>query len=142
MTFTVTPLPASLSEQPDALVRTDSEGGAPLRCCLRDSRPGERIALVRVTPPGPVGPYAESGPVFLHADGCAGPETDGYPDEFRARPQVFRTYGHDGTIRGGQLVQPGDDQDAVAERLLADEAVAFVQTRNVVHGCYMLTLGR
>lgn len=139
MTFTVIPLPASLADHAD-VVRVDAEGGAPLRCCLRDSRPGERIALVLVTPPGPTGAYAESGPVYLHADGCDGPADSGYPEEFRARPQVFRAYGHDGTILGGELVRPGDDQDAVAERLLADEAVAFVQTRNVVHGCYMLTL--
>lgn len=141
MTFTVTPLPASLADHA-GVVRVDTEGGAPLRCCLRDSRPGERIALVSVTPPGPSGPYAETGPVFLHADGCEGPAGTGYPDEFRARPQVFRAYGHDGTILGGELVRPEDDQDAVAERLLADESVAFVQTRNVVHGCYMLTLSR
>ena len=142
MSFTVTPLPASLADQPGAVVSTDNDGGAPLRCCLRDSRPGERIALVRVSPPGPSGPYAESGPVFLHADGCAGPESAGYPDEFRTRLQVFRCYGHDGTILGGELVRPEDDQDATAERLLSDEAVAFVQTRNVVHGCYMLTMSR
>src|SRR3954468_7748457 len=39
----------------DARIRVDPEGGAPLRCCLRDSRPGERIALIAVTPAGPRG---------------------------------------------------------------------------------------
>lgn len=29
---------------------TDDEGGAPLRCCLRRSRAGERIALVSYAP--------------------------------------------------------------------------------------------
>ena len=29
---------------------TDDEGGAPLRCCLRRSEPGERIALVSYAP--------------------------------------------------------------------------------------------
>lgn len=141
MTFTVTPLPASLAARAD-VVRVDTEGGAPLRCCLRDSRVGERIALVLVTPPGPAGAYAESGPVYLHADGCAGPSGTGYPEEFRARAQVFRAYGHDGTILGGELVGPEEDQDSVAERLLDDDRVAFVQTRNVLFGCYMLTLSR
>ncbi len=28
----------------------DEEGGAPLRCCLRRSAPGERIALVSYAP--------------------------------------------------------------------------------------------
>jgi len=54
MPITVHALPVALA---DGAERTwdDDEGGAPLRCCLRDSRPGERVALVSVTPPGPRG---------------------------------------------------------------------------------------
>jgi hypothetical protein len=120
----------------------DEDGGRPLRCCLRDSRPGERVALVSVTPDGPQGAYRETGPVFLHADGCAGPLDTGYPDEFRRRTQVFRAYDAAGAIVGGTVVEPGTGQEEAAARLLADPAVAFVQTRNVVHGCYMLTIRR
>ena len=136
------PLPASLAVH---ATRTfiDDEGGAPLGCCLRDSRAGERIALVAVTPEGPQGAYRETGPVFLHADGCAGPANPAsYPEEFRRRTQVFRAYGHDGAIVGGEVVQPGTGQEDVAARLLADPDVDFLQTRNVVHGCYMLTIRR
>jgi hypothetical protein len=119
---------------------TDDEGGAPLRCCLRDSRPGERIALVAATPDGPQGAYRETGPVFVHADGCSGPESAGYPEDWRRRTQVFRAYDHPGSIIGGEVVQPGTGQEEVAARLLAEPDVAFLQTRNVVHGCYMLTI--
>ena len=121
-------------------VSIDREGGAPHRCCLRDSRPGERILLASVTPPGPQGAYAESGPVFLHADPCGGPDRPGYPDEFRRRTQVFRAYSVDGRIVGGRVVQPGDDQEAVAEELLAEADVAYLHSRNVVHGCYMFAI--
>ena len=135
------PLPAALAV--DA-TRTwiDEDGGAPLRCCLRDSRPGERVALVAVTPEGPQGAYRETGPVFLHADACTGPADTGYPEEFRRRTQVFRAYDRAGVIVGGEVVQPGSGQEEVAARLLADPEVAFLQTRNVVHGCYMLTIRR
>jgi hypothetical protein len=135
------PLPASLAA--DA-TRTfdDPDGGRPLRCCLRDSRPGERLALVAVTPDGPQGAYRETGPVSLHADGCAGPADAGYPEDFRRRTLVFRAYDHTGAIVGGTVVQPGTGQEEAATRLLADADVAFVQTRNVVHGCYMLTIRR
>lgn len=136
------PLPASLAA---SATRTfvDDEGGAPLRCCLRDSRVGERISLVAVTPDGPQGAYRETGPVFLHADGCAGPADPGsYPEEFRRRTQVFRAYGHSGAIVGGEVVPPGTGQEEAAARLIADPDVAFLQTRNVVHGCYMLTIRR
>ena len=134
-------LPASLAAGAERIL-TDPDGGRPLRCCLRDSRPGERLALVAVTPEGPRGPYRETGPVFLHADGCAGPEGDGYPEDFRRRAQVFRTYDAHGDITGGEVVPAGRGQEEAARRLLDDPAVAFVQTRNVVHGCYMLTLHR
>jgi len=118
----------------------DDEGGAPLRCCLRDSRPGEETVLAAVTPPGPQGPYAESGPVFVHADDCPGPAQAGYPDEFRHRTQVFRAYSTDGRIVGGQVVAPNDDQEAVAESLLRTKGVTFLHSRNLVHGCYMFAI--
>jgi Protein of unknown function (DUF1203) len=141
MTITVEPLHVSLAGT-DARVSTDEGGGAPLRCCLRYSRPGELVALVSVTPPGPMGAYQETGPVFVHADGCPGPSSAGYPDAFRDRPQVFRAYNAHGSIVGGELVDAGTDQEAAAERLLADPAVAFLHTRNVVYGCYMLMIRR
>lgn len=140
-TLLIDPLPPEL---PATAWRTflDPDGGAPLRCCLRDSRPGERITLASVSPPGPTGAYAETGPVYLHADRCTGPAAAGYPNEFRSRPQVFRSYGQDGSLLGGELVEPGNGQEAVAERLLADPAVAFLHSRNVIHGCYLFAIRR
>jgi hypothetical protein len=135
------PLPAALAA---GATRTfvDEDGGAPLRCCLRDSRPGEHVALVPVTPEGPQGAYRETGPVFLHADGCAGPAEAGYPEEFRRRTQVFRAYDRAGAIVGGHVVPAGTGQEEAAAHLLADPDVAFLQTRNLIFGCYMLTIRR
>lgn len=138
----ITPLPPDLGVgAPSDAVRSDLDG-APLRCCLRDSRPGEEVALVSAAPPGPRGAYAESGPVFVHARACAGPERGGYPADWRGRRQVFRAYDDDGTIVGGEVVEPGDGQEEAAARLLAAPGVAFLHTRNVVHGCYMLRIDR
>jgi hypothetical protein len=139
MKLDVRPLPDTIPTS-EVEVSIDPEGGAPLRCCLRDSRPGERIALASVTPPGPQGAYAESGPVFLHADPCAGPDHAGYPDEFRRRIQVFRAYSADGRIVGGRVVRPEEDQEAVAEELLGEADVAHLHSRNLVHGCYMFAI--
>lgn len=130
------PLPGAVA------VVDDSDGGEALRCCLRDSRPGEQLVLISVAPPGPEGVYAERGPVFVHAEDCGGPAEPGYPLDWRRRNQVFRAYGQDGTIVGGELVMAGAGQEAVAERLLANPTVAFVQTRNVLYGCYMATIER
>lgn len=128
--------------------RADREGGAPLRCCLRDSRPGESIALISYAPVresvgGVAGPYDEVGPVFVHADECEGAmDQKRYPSNWAERPQVLRSYRSDGTIAGGVRLEPGADRDAAARELLADPDVAFVHSRNVIHGCYMLELCR
>jgi hypothetical protein len=87
---------------------------------------------VPVTPVGPQGAYRETGPVFLHADGCTGPDGAGYPEDFRRRMQVFGAYDRAGVIVGGHVVPPGTGQEEAAARLLADPDVAFVQTRNVI----------
>jgi Protein of unknown function (DUF1203) len=128
--------------------RIDPDGGAPLRCCLRDSRPGEVVALVSYAPVRAAvtvdaGPYDEVGPVFVHAGECAGPvDAASYPEQWAARPQVLRTYRADGSIAGGVRLEPGVDRNAAATELLADPDVAFIHSRNVVYGCYMLEIRR
>jgi hypothetical protein len=139
VTIFVSPLPFSI---PMTSIRawTDSGGGAPLRCCLRDSQVGERLLLGAVAPPGPLGAYAETGPVFMHADHCPGPASSGYPEAFRARRQVFRAYNNAGQIVGGEIAEPGRNQEEVAERLLSTPGTAFLHSRNLVYGCYMWPL--
>ena len=121
---------------------TDEEGGAPLRCCLRRSGPGERVALVSYAPlrrwaagagvdPGA---YDEQGPVFVHAEECDGPAGDGPP--FDGAHRVVRRYSADGRILGGRLVEPGDLEAAFAQAF-ADPAVEFVQVRAVEYGCFL-----
>ncbi|MGW5635289.1 DUF1203 domain-containing protein [Streptomyces sp. NPDC003832] len=126
--------------------RTDPEGGAPLRCCLRRSAPGERIALVSYAPlrrwaaatgvdPGA---YDEQGPVFVHAEECAGPAGDGHP--FAGAHRTVRRYSADGRILGGRLVESlGDDAFRDA---FDDPEVALVHVRAVEYGCFLYEVGR
>ena len=81
--------------------RIDHEGGEPLRCCLRYSKPGESIALIAYAPVresvADAGAYDEVGPVFVHAEECDGPaDSDRYPSEWTDRSQVLRAYRADG----------------------------------------------
>ncbi|MGW0601500.1 DUF1203 domain-containing protein [Streptomyces sp. NPDC002776] len=130
-----------------AVPLTDEEGGAPLRCCLRRSAPGERIALVSYAPlrrwaaetGADPGPYDEQGPVFLHAEECAGPdEGDGYP--FAHAHRTVRRYSADGRILGGALVAAPDD-DAFRDAF-DDPAVALVHVRAVEYGCFLYEVTR
>ncbi|GGN54940.1 hypothetical protein GCM10011579_014550 [Streptomyces albiflavescens] len=131
-----------------AAALTDEEGGAPLRCCLRRSEPGERIALVSYAPlrrwaaetGAEPGAYDEQGPVFIHADDCAGPDPDGHP--FTNAHRTVRRYSVDGRILGGRLVQPPDSFDDAFTEAFADPAVALVHVRAVEYGCFLYEVRR
>ncbi|MET7593776.1 DUF1203 domain-containing protein [Streptomyces sp. NPDC004082] len=130
---------------------TDEEGGAPLRCCLRRSRTGERIALVSYAPlrrwaaatGADPGAYDEQGPVFVHAEECAGPGGDGHPFVRPGVLRVLRRYSAEGHILGGRLLEVPQDagaadgavDEALAEAF-ADPAVALVHVRAVEYGCF------
>ncbi|WP_328683315.1 DUF1203 domain-containing protein [Streptomyces sp. NBC_00343] len=125
----------------------DEEGGAPLRCCLRRSEPGERIALVSYAPlrrwaaetGAEPGPYDEQGPVFIHAEECAGPAAgSGYP--FADAHRVLRRYSAEGHILGGELVDALDDE--AVRRAFADPSVVLVHVRAVEYGCFFYEVRR
>jgi hypothetical protein len=124
-------------------VQTDADGGAPLRCCLRESVAGERLLLIAYTPPGTRGAYAERGPVFIHAEPCGGYRTPGrYPPELSHRQQVVRVYGRDGQIIGGILVSDGEHAMTVIREQLARPDATVVHLRNVGYGCYNFAVRR
>src|ERR1700728_4923248 len=77
--------------------QADATGGSPLRCCLRETVPGEQVLLIAYTPPGTSGAYAERGPVFIHAEPCPGYVTpDQSPPALSHRQQVVRAYDRQG----------------------------------------------
>ncbi len=136
-------------------ILTDEQGGAPLRCCLRPLQPGERFALIsyaplrrwaRETGANP-GAYDETGPIFIHAEPCAGPAGTGYPQWLASGHRVLRAYSADGVILGGRLLPGGPDGDpAAAEAVLAemfgDPRVALVHARAVEFGCFTFEVRR
>lgn len=128
--------------------------GSPLRCCLRSIEPGERVALVSYAPlrrwatetGASPGAYDETGPVFIHADDCAGPVVAGYPF---ARPGALRTlrrYNVNGHIVGGRYFEiPTDVQDGfdrAFDEAFADPDVALVHVRALDHGCFQFEVRR
>jgi hypothetical protein len=124
-------------------VHVDTEGGTPLRCCLRESDPGEQMLLISYTPPGTRGAYVERGPVFIHAEPCAGYLTPSrYPPGLSHRLQVVRAYDRDGRIASGVVVNDGEHAVTAIRELLARPNVSLVHMRNVGHGCYNFAVRR
>ncbi|MEM7094797.1 MAG: DUF1203 domain-containing protein [Actinomycetota bacterium] len=123
----------------------DEDGGWPMRCCLRDSSPGDRIAIISWTPFPWTGPYAETGPIVVHATpGCSPSTADTLPADLDQRPMVLRPYGHDRRIAYHRVRHVAADQ-GVAEQaaaLLELDDVDFVHGRNLTGGCYAFTARR
>ncbi|MEU7060330.1 DUF1203 domain-containing protein [Streptomyces sp. NPDC046197] len=126
----------------------DGEGGAPLRCCLRRSEPGERIALVSYAPlrrwaadaGADPGAYDEQGPVFIHAEQCPGPAGADRP--FTDAHRTLRRYSARGHILGGRLVARPEEFDAALREAFDDPAVALVHVRAVEYGCFLYEVRR
>jgi hypothetical protein len=123
--------------------RMITEGVEPLRCCLRNAGPGEQAILFGYEPTIPASPYREIGPVFAHAQRCGGPDrVDGYPEDWRGKPQVLRAYDRRGWIHNASRLHDGTDPEAVISEMLANPDVAQIHSRNVAYGCYMFTVVR
>lgn len=136
---------------------TALEGGDPLRCCLRGSEPGERIALVSYAPLrrwaaetwARPGAYDEQGPVFIHAEECEGPAAgrDGYPFARAGALRTVRRYDADGHIVGGRLLEiPGTDPsqgfDTALDEAFAEPEVVLAHVRAVEYGCFHFEVRR
>jgi hypothetical protein len=128
----------------------DTDGGSPLRCCLRPSRPGERLALVSYAPlrrwaaetGADPGPYDEVGPVFIHPEPCAGTAAAGYPEALRDSRRMLRAYAADGHILLARLIEPDGQAEAELGALFADPDVAVVHARALEFGCFTFEVRR
>lgn len=170
-TYTARPLPHTAHKE---LCTTDDAGrpaepftaradgvpldavGSLLRCCLRDARVGERVALVSYAPlrrwadatGARPGAYDEQGPVFLHAEPCGGPDGSAgrYPATRAGALRVLRRYNAQGEIVGGRLLEVPEDAPAAFDEALgaafADPEVALVHVRALEYGCFHFEVRR
>jgi len=87
---------------------------------------GERIAVIAHSPFPWTGPYAEVGPVFVHAEECGGyAGGDRWPAAYRHRPQVLRAYGSGHSIRSARVAGPAE-VDTALDELVGDDEVECV----------------
>ncbi len=137
--------------------RDISDGsGVPCRHCLSDVAAGEPFLILAHRPFPEAQPYAEIGPIFLHAEACErhgeGAEV---PALFLSRVQaLIRGYGKDDRIliRGygkddrivygtGQVV-PSAEIAATARALLVAREVAYLHLRSASNNCYQCRIER
>lgn len=112
--------------------------GMPCRHCLRNIDEGEPYLILAYRPFPAVQPYAETGPIFLHADECPPyAETTVPPILTTSKDYLLRGYGRDDRIvYGTGAVTAVDDIEKCATELLSRDDVAYVHVRSARNNCY------
>jgi len=104
------------------------------------STDSEQVALIAYRPSPLGGPYAEVGPVFVHAEACrgfAGESSGG----LRERAQCCARTDADGLMLDGIVAERGTSEDEL-KRLFNDPEVALVHVRNLIAGCWNFSVRR
>src|SRR5262245_45681829 len=126
-----------------ALTRIAEGVANPCRHCLALIREGDPKLVLAYRPFEKPQPYAESGPIFLHAATCKRYEADRLPAWFTFMdPAIVRGYDDMDWIRydTGRVV-PGADLDAACRQILSDESVAYVHVRSKFN-CFQCRVDR
>jgi hypothetical protein len=119
--------------------------GVPCRHMLQAVAAGEEYLVLAYRPFPALQPYAETGPIFLHARECSrAPEGDVLSPMFRDTPDyILRGYGADDRIvYGTGAVVPTHQICGRAHELLEREEVAYVHMRSARNNCYQLKIER
>ena len=119
-------------------------GGYPCRHCLGMIEKGDPYLILAYRPFPTLQPYAETGPVFIHAEPCARFDGGGLLPEILASPDyIVRGYGHDDRIvYGTGAVTPTPDIASRAASLLSSSAIAYVHVRSARNNCFQCRIDR
>ena len=125
--------------------RISDGDGVPCRHCLKQVAKGEEYLILAHRPFPQQQPYAETGPIFLHAAECPrAPQDEKVPAMMLDSPDfIVRGYGRDDRIvydTGGVIPTP-----RIADRageLLARPDIAYVHVRSARNNCYQCRIER
>lgn len=112
--------------------------GNPCRHCLAMIEKDAPFLIVSHRPFTSKQPYAEQGPIFLHAADCAAHVEDGsLPSAFDSPRYILRGYDEDERIvyGTGAIVERDHIRDH-AEKMLDLETVRFVHIRSATNTCW------
>ncbi len=125
--------------------RVSDGDGVPCRHCLQDVAKGEDYLILAYRPFPALQPYAETGPIFLHAKACER-ATDGeeIPAMLNAAAShLIKGYGSDDRIvYGTGKIVPSADLEREAAKILQRGDVAYVHVRSALNNCYTCRIDR
>ncbi|RWM13569.1 MAG: DUF1203 domain-containing protein [Mesorhizobium sp.] len=125
--------------------RKISDGdGAPCRHCLKNVAAGEAYLILAYRPFPVLQPYAETGPIFLHAEECErAAEAEALPEILESTDYIVRGYDKDDRIvYGSGGVIPTGAIVVRAETLFERDEIAYVHVRSARNNCYQCRIER
>lgn len=119
-------------------------GGNPCRYCLEDVPKGAPMLILAGCPFPEHQPYAETGPIFLCAEGCARFEGGGLPPIMITRPTyLVKGYGDDNRIvYGSGQITLVDQVESYCKDLLTSDDIAYLHIRSATNNCYQMKVIR
>jgi hypothetical protein len=134
--------PDANGQEPE--IHVSDGDGVPCRHCQQDVAKGETYLILAYRPFPKPQPYAEIGPIFLHADPCARyPETDRTPVMFLKRESyLLKGYaGDDRIVYGtGQIV--GRPTSPRRRPGSSTATTAYVHVRSALNNCFACRIDR
>ena len=124
-------------------VATSDGAGIPCRHCLKMIEEGEKFLVFSYRPFDTLQPYAEQGPIFLHAEPCDAYQADEdhppqLPPVLRDSPR-YMLRGYDEGQRivyGSGTIAEQDDIHDTARNMLKQSRIQFVHIRSATNNCW------
>lgn len=124
--------------------RLVSPGGMPCRHCLGLIHAGEAMLLAAYRPFPALQPYAETGPIFIHAEPCPRyTASEILPPMLDSADYILRSYdANDRIVYGNGAITPTGRIGAYAAELLARPGIAYVHVRSARNNCFQCRIDR
>lgn len=125
--------------------------GNPCRHCLNMIDKGERFLILSYRPFDELQPYAEQGPIFLHAQPCkAYQPDDNYAEDPKLPPVLidsprYLLRGYDlrqRIVYGSGTITERDQIQVAARDLLLRDEIKFVHIRSATNNCWQARIDR
>ncbi len=127
---------AELREQGVIRMRVEEAHSAPDRIELRDAEPGETVLLLNHEYLAAESPYRGRHAIFVREGATeAFDQINTVPDCIRRRLMSLRAFDAQGMMVDADVAE-GTALQALIEKLLAQEGVAFIHAHHARRGCY------
>jgi hypothetical protein len=118
--------------------------GVPCRHCLKNIAAGQGYLVLAYRPFPKLQPYAETGPIFLHAEECErATEDEALPEILESPDYIVRGYDRgDRIVYGSGGVIPTGTIAERTETLFGRGDIAYVHVRSARNNCYQCRIDR